>query len=140
MRASLVILLTAFFSLTISCAHKKVEDTQAAKKEETKKEVVVAKKEIKEENKERSYTCLVGKDERLITLDRQEKRCEVHYTKEGDRQQVAWAETTQDICDRAFNNIRSNIEGSGFKCNDGNTVKKEEKKSEEKKPLETAAK
>lgn len=140
MRTSLVILMAAFFSLTVSCAHKKVEETHAAKKDEAKKEVIVAKKELKEEKTDRSFSCLVGEDERLVTLDRQEKRCEVHYTKSGDRQQVAWAENTQDICDRAFNSIRSNIEGNGFKCNDGTAFKKDDKKDEEKKPVETAAK
>ncbi|MCJ8276323.1 MAG: hypothetical protein HRT44_05755 [Bdellovibrionales bacterium] len=132
MRASLVILLMGFFSLTISCAHQE----QKAEIKETK-QTAVAKTEVKKETKNRSYSCLVGKDERHVSLDRQSKRCEVHYTKDGERLQVAWAESTQDICDRAFNSIRSNIEGNGFKCNDGDKLIKEEKKAETKK-VETA--
>ena len=107
MRASLVLTLVGFLSLTVSCAHK-AQVTETAK--ETKIEKKVEKKaEVK---KALVYTCLVGKDKRTITLDKKDKRCEVQYTKFGDQQQVAWAENTPAICDRAFNSIRSNIEGS----------------------------
>lgn len=87
-----------------------------------------------------------------MTLDKKEKRCEVFYTKFGDEKKVAWAESTPSICEEAFGKIRTNIEGSGYKCLDGVNVSfdqtqkdskkeiKEEKKVEEtKKPVETAA-
>lgn len=138
MRASLVIMLTGLFSLTISCAHKNIEKKEQVVVKETVIEKPIAKKEA--DKKARSYSCLVGKDQRVITLDREAKRCEVHYTKHGERQQVAWAESTQDICDRAFNSIRSNIENDGFKCNDGDTAAIKNDKKEIKKPLETAQK
>lgn len=137
MRASLIVTLVGFLSLTVSCAHK--QTVQETAKTDTKIEKKVEKK--KEAKNQLAYTCLVGKDKRTITLDKKEKRCEVQYKKFGDQQQVAWAENTPAICDRAFNSIRSNIEGSGFKCADGLDLKIENKKEtkEVKKPIETAA-
>ena len=132
MRAQMTILLFAFAGLTVSCAHKPTHK-QANQKLEKK----VEKVKIKSHKQEIAYTCLVGKDHRTVTLDKKAKRCEVHYTKFGDIQQVAWAENTPSICDRAFNNIRSNIEGSGYKCMEGTTFKLDKK--EAKKPVETAA-
>ena len=130
MRASLVITLIGFLGLTVSCAHK--QPAQETAKAETK----VEKKVEKKQKRDIAYTCLVGKDKRTITLDKKEKRCEVHYTKYGEQNQVAWAESTPAICDRAFNNIRSNIEGSGYKCADGHDFKidTKDKKKEEKGP------
>lgn len=76
----------------------------------------------------------------LAFLSKNEKRCEVNYTKFGDIQQVAWAESTPTICDNAFEGIRSNIEGAGYQCQEGTQFKKaEEKKGEDNKPLETAS-
>ena len=138
MRASLSILLMGFLSLTISCAHKQPAP-EVAKVEKKTEKAETAKEKA---DKELAYTCLVGKDARTVTLDKKEKRCEVHYTKFGDQQQVAWAESTPSICDNAFSNIRSNIEGSGYKCLEGSDVsfdKKEEKKEEKKRAVETAA-
>ena len=113
-----------FLSLTVSCAHK--QPKQEAVKLETKVEKKVAVK--KADKNQLAFTCLVGKDKRVITLDKKEKRCEVEYTKFGDSEQVAWAESTPAICDRAFNSIRSNIESSGYQCADGFDLKLENKK------------
>ncbi|MEM7646392.1 MAG: hypothetical protein AAF203_05740 [Pseudomonadota bacterium] len=136
MRARSAMILLAFAGLTISCAHKPtLHDTEVV---ENKIEQKVDKKEIKKDN-EIAYTCLVGQDKRTVRLDKKEKRCEVHYQKFGEIAQVAWAESTPSICDRAFNSIRSNIEGSGFKCVDGTEIQMDKKKMEEKKPLETAS-
>ena len=129
MRASLITILVAFFGLTVSCAHKPAVDEGA---KQAKVEKKIEKKAEKKQADAKAYTCLVGKDERLVILDKKEKRCEVNYTKFGDQQQVAWAEATPSICDDAFNNIRSNIEGSGFKCVDGTEFKKAEKKEQRK--------
>jgi hypothetical protein len=138
MRASSLIVLTAFLGLTVSCAHKQAVVDSGDKQE--KVVVVQEKKDQKKKDKDLAYTCLVGKDQRVVTLDKREKRCEVNYTKFGDEQQVAWAEATPSICQDAFSNIRTNIEGAGYKCLDGTNVKfHKEKKVEEKKPLETAA-
>ena len=137
MRASSLLVLIGFLGFTVSCAHKPSIDEGA-------KDVVEAKQtEHKVEKKQadaKAYTCLVGKDQRLVTLDKREKRCEVNYTKFGDTQQVAWAEATPGICTDAFDKIRTNIEGSGYKCLDGTDVKfGDPKKEEAKTTRETAA-
>jgi hypothetical protein len=136
MKTSSTIILLGFLSLSVSCAHKKTA-TEETLNVETKAEKVT---EVKKEDKNLLvYTCLVGKDKRTVTLDKHEKRCEVQYTKFGDEQKVAWAESTPAICDRVFNTIRTNIEGSGYQCNEGLEIKTD-KKEEVKKPVETAAK
>lgn len=133
MRARKALALVGFLSLTVSCAHKPQID-EGAKKDQAKVEKKIEKKQANNQ----AYTCLVGKDKRLVTLDKKEKRCEVNYTKFGDATQVAWAESTPKICDDAFSNIRTNIEGAGYKCLDGADAKFEDKKQEQK-PRETAS-
>ena len=134
MRASSLVILVGMLSFTVSCAHQQTTlDTGADQAKTAKK---IDKKETKVA-KTKTFTCLVGKDKRHVTIDQKEKRCEVNYTKFGDLQQVAWAESTPAICDRAFNSIRSNIEGSGYKCADGTDIQLDKK--EIKKPVETAA-
>lgn len=135
MKLSSVLVLAGFLSLTVSCAHKSIELEKGPEPVVQTKKVEVKIKNKKQANNNKAYTCLVGKDKRQVTLDTSNKRCEVHYTKFGDRQQVAWAESTPSICEDAFSNIRSNIEGSGYKCNEGLKLKEDAKK----KPLETAA-
>lgn len=138
MRASLIIAMVAFLGLTVSCAHKnQTEGIDQQAKAEAGLEKKAEKKEEQKQADMQAFTCLVGKDKRLVTLDKKEKRCEVNYTKYGDQQQVAWAEATPSICDQAYDSIRSNIEQSGFQCNDGTELKIEEKKEEKKAP-ETA--
>ena len=135
MRASTFIVLVGFLGLTVSCAHK-----QAAIDPGAEQVIKIEKKvEAKAQADNKAYTCLVGKDQRLVTLDKREKRCEVNYTKFGDLKQVAWAESTPNICEDAFTNIRTNIEGAGYKCLDGTNVKFEKALPEAKKPVETAA-
>ena len=79
MRASSITVLVAFLSLTVSCAHKPQIDEGAEKKQ-----AKIEKKIEKKQADNKAYTCLVGKDKRLVTLDKKEKRCEVKYTKFGD--------------------------------------------------------
>ncbi len=137
MRASSLIFLVGFLGFTVSCAHKPAIDQGA---EQAKVETKIEKKAETKQADNKAYTCLVGKDQRLVTLDKREKRCEVNYTKFGDTQQVAWAESTPSICSETFDKIRTNIEGSGYKCLDGTDVKfGDPKKDETKKPVETAA-
>ena len=137
MKLAQFIFLFCSLGLTVSCAHKEKmashdkQKTQVAKVEGKKQE---AKKEAQDKTAD-AYTCLVAGDTRTVTIDKKEKRCEVHYLKNGESEQVAWAESTPNICQEAFQSIRTNIEGRGFKCEDGlNSLKKEEKK-----PVETAA-
>lgn len=141
MRASSLVALVGFLSLTVSCAHKTTVDTGDQQQSQAKIEKKIeTKAEAKQEDKQLAYTCLVGKDRRTITMDRKEKKCEVNYTKFGDAQQVAWAQATPKICEDAFSKIRTNIEGAGYKCLDGADAKFEQPiKEEAKKTVETAA-
>lgn len=141
MRAHTLIACIGFLGLTVSCAHKQVDLGDQQAKADQKIEKKVETKEIAKD-KELAYTCLVGQDRRLVTLDKKKERCEVSYTKYGDAQQVAWAESTPKICQDAFSSIRTNIEGAGYKCLDGSDAKFEDPKKqlkEEKKAVETAA-
>lgn len=138
MKANLTIILVGVLSLTVSCASKNKGEQEVVQNEQKMEQTIEQKAEVKQEiankDKELAYTCLVGKDKRTVTLDKKEKRCEVHYTKFGDQQQVAWAESTPSICDDVFGKIRTNLEGSGSRCVEGTDIQDEAKK-----PVETAA-
>lgn len=107
---SSVIVLT--FLLTAACAQKKKSgDILEAKAPEKKEELVTQQKVA-----DQAYKCTVNKDTRLVEFDKSDKRCEIHYTKFGEKMQVAWAENTPSICNDVFSKIKSNIESKGFKC------------------------
>lgn len=117
MNSKLILALCSASIFAVSCAHK----TVALKKTEVVQEKPVELKQevapvIAKKDNNLSYTCLVGQDKRTITLQKGDKRCEVHYSKSGAENQMAWAEKTPSICDNVFDNIRTNIEKGGFKC------------------------
>ncbi len=96
------------FIFTAACAQKKKSgDVIEAKALEKKQEKSLSG---------RAYTCMVNKDTRLVEFDRSAQRCEIHYTKFGEKMKVAWAENTPSICTAVFSKIRTNIESKGFKC------------------------
>ena len=110
---ALIILFLGFTACTSS--GKKEQATKVDKSQVTAAKKAEAKAD-KKENLER-YTCVVGKDKRLVEIDRSTKgRCEVHYTKLGDENSVAWAQATPSICTEVFGRIRTNIESAGFEC------------------------
>lgn len=78
---------------------------------------IEAKTSLKKVSGDTHLTCVMGTDSRTITLQKGDKRCEVHYTKSGTLNNIAWGEKTPAICDRVFDNVRTNIETGGFKCN-----------------------
>lgn len=134
MKISMLLAIGSFFLLTASCAHKQIDSNKEdakllqdkqAKLEESMKAAATA---------EEAVTCVVNKDKRLITMDKKTKRCEVFYTKFGEKSQVAWAEATPSICTDVLGKIRKNIEDKGFKCTSG-LLKEEIKKDE---PTKTA--
>ena len=103
-----IIFMSALSLMAMGCAQKQKSG-----------ELISAKKEVqvqKETSPEHFYTCKVNKDTRVIELDKEQGRCEVHYTKFGEKSQVAWAESTPSICTEVFGKIRENIEAKGFKC------------------------
>ena len=124
MKRILFIALIGAFAMTTSCAHKKastpsdveVVDATIDKKQQPKE---VAKNIADKMNSSLAYTCIVAGDKRIVTLDKGKSKCTVNYTKEGNTNEVAWGENHPDICQTAFDKIRTNIEGAGFKCNTG---------------------
>lgn len=116
-----VITVSLMSVFAVACSHTRIqEDTTKSVQEvspkfvnqEVKSEV---KKEVKSNN-DLSLSCSLGKDSRTITIQKGDKRCEVHYTKEGQLNQVAWGEKTPSICKDVFENVRGNLEKGNFKC------------------------
>ena len=107
---SSVALLTFLF--TAACAQKQKSGDIVEAKAPEKQEQTLAQKNISDQ----AYQCTVNKDTRLVEFDKSTKRCEIHYTKFGEKMQVAWAENTPSICNDVFAKIRTNIESKGFKC------------------------
>lgn len=129
------ILLTISLAVfNFSCAHQQMVVDQGGDAPKSIK--LVDNTTIQNEN--RSFTCLVGQDQRVVTLKHRDERCEVNYTKYGDQQQMAWAENTPKLCDQAYENIRKNIEKAGYKCMDGQAMKFE-KPDKKTAPVKTAA-
>lgn len=110
MKLGTLIILGSAFAFSVSCTHG-----NKVTKSEKEKIVKVDKEKVKLVKKT-AYTCVVNKDTRLITLDKANKRCEIHYTKFGKKAQVAWAQATPSICSDVFSKIRTNIESRGFTC------------------------
>ena len=73
MRLTTLICSLAICAFSVGCAQKKKAET-------TKEE---AHKTATTDNKKNSlsYACLVGKDLRVVEVEKSPKRCEVHYTK-----------------------------------------------------------
>ena len=127
-----IVLLSAF---AVACASKEKQTALDINKQE----ITDVKSEKKAEEKPAlTYTCIVQKDTRLIELDKKDSRCEVHYTKFGDKAQVAWAEATPSICSDVYAKIRKNIEDKGFECkgSDEKTSEADKKKERQSASLE----
>jgi hypothetical protein len=123
MKLNLILTIGCMSLFAVSCAHKPVESKDNTAKLTT--ELPPVKQEVKTENKvaeankgDISLNCVLGDDSRVITLQKGDKRCEVHYTKSGTLNNIAWGEQTPSICDKVFDNVRGNIEKGGFKCSD----------------------
>lgn len=67
-----------------------------------------------------AYTCQVLDDKRIVEFKTESGRCEIHYTKFGNSESVAWGQATPSICTDVFARIRTNIEQKGFACQDLN--------------------
>lgn len=119
MKRSNIFILIGVMGLAVSCAHKKKTDAPAQKQEQTQTQEKA--KSDKVATGDRIYSCKVGSDTRMVRFNKRasnekSNRCEIHYTKFGAENQVAWAEATPSICDRVYNQIRDNIEAKGFSC------------------------
>jgi hypothetical protein len=134
MKFRMVMVVLALAVLSVSCAHKsvdvkKTDEATVAQKVENKKDVVTKGDAL-------TYYCKVHKDIRQVNVEKAAGRCEVFYTKYGEREQVAWAEATPTLCGDVSQKIRKNIEGAGFLCaEDVNALK-----AQEETPRKTASK
>lgn len=123
MKINKLIAISLMSVFAVSCAHNNVEeDTTDTIQEVTPKSLNLeekkgetTQKEVKSNN-DLSLTCHLGKEGRTIVLQKGDKRCEVHYSKSGESNQMAWGQKTPSICDNVFDNIKTNIEKGGFKC------------------------
>lgn len=92
------------------------------------------------EGTERSgATCKNGGDERLVSvIDTREGPCGVVYTKNGNKNTVAYAKYDMSFCDKVFDNIVGNLTSGGFDCGgagntaSGNSGEQTEEAAEEK--------
>lgn len=123
MKINVLVAVSLMSVFAVSCAHNRIEEdtTKSVQevspkfsKEEVKKEDI-SKKEVRSNN-DLSMSCSNGKDSRILTIQKGDKRCEVHYTKDGQLNQVAWGEKTPTICSDVFENVRGNLEKGNFKC------------------------
>ncbi|MCB0357128.1 MAG: hypothetical protein KDD40_08980 [Bdellovibrionales bacterium] len=110
-----IIYLSGLFILSVACAHKKPQPTTNISPESTQASSIEHNK-TPDAKPVQKVTCLVNDDQRTILLDKQPQRCEVFYTKFGEKSQVAWAEATPSLCRDVLNKIKTNIESKGFKC------------------------
>ena len=110
MKLRTVLCVLAIAGLSTACAQKEKKELK------TEAKTADVKLEKKTTTSDLSYACKVGKDIRKVETEATTKRCEIHYTKFGEKSQVAWAEATPKICSRVRDQIRKNIEAKGFKC------------------------
>ena len=110
---------SVFLLLTACATKQKTEQVAIAepvKITQAETKPIVDVKAKPEKSKGQTVKCLYGKEERIISLDKAPKRCEVFYFKNGEKSQAGWAESNPKICTDVVDKIRSNIEGQGFKC------------------------
>lgn len=122
MNWSNIITVSLMSVFAVACSHTRIqEDTTKSIQEVSPKFV---KEEVKSENlnkevksnQDLSLSCSQGKDSRTITIQKGDNRCEVHYTKDGQLNNIAWGEKTPSICRDVFENVRGNLEKGNFKC------------------------
>jgi len=125
MKLNLIIAIGCMSVFAVSCAHKPIQDQDTTKVSSQELPAPKAEQKAVAESKnadlkkgDQSLNCKLGEDSRTLTLEKGDKRCEVHYTKAGALNNIAWGEQTPSICDKVFDNVRSNIEKGGFICAD----------------------
>ena len=120
MSKNIFTVIIAMSVFTVSCAHKKVEPNFAKKDLEITTPKLEEKSQAKTDQKTKdnhfAFNCKLGEDSRTLILQKGDKRCEVHYTKSGNKEQIAWAEQTPSLCDKVFDQVKTTIEKGGFQC------------------------
>ncbi len=64
-----------------------------------------------------TVTCSSGKEERVLSLKQSDTGCELQYTKGGETKTIAQsARKGSEYCGTVLNKTKTNLEGSGYKC------------------------
>lgn len=125
-----VTLLMMIFSLLVvtGCSSKKkeVEENVNNEVEQVQTTATETVEEVKEEVAEvveeteaaSSYACSQGSDERMIEVVKGDNpKCEVFYTKNGEKVSIAHANWDVTYCDKVVNQVKTNLTNAGFSCN-----------------------
>ena len=65
-----------------------------------------------------NFNCSMGSDDRTIEIVNGENpRCEVFYTKNGERLSIARANWDSSYCDKVAGQVKGNLENAGYSCN-----------------------
>lgn len=94
-------------------------DKAEDKAEEMAEEAEEAAEEmVSEATTAKSFSCSLGSDERSIEIvEGENPKCEVFYTKNGERLSIAKANWDASYCDKVANQVKGNLENAGFSCN-----------------------
>lgn len=101
---------------TVNNEVEQVENTV----EEVQEEVTEAVNTAKEMSSETasSFTCSLGSDQRSVEIVNGESpKCEVFYTKNGEKLSVARANWDFSYCEKVASQVKGNLDNAGFSCN-----------------------
>ena len=96
-------------------------EEMAEKAEEKTEEMADAAEEKAEEMTSEvasNFNCSIGSDARTIEIVNGENpKCEVFYTKNGERLSIARANWDASYCDKVAGQVKGNLENAGYSCN-----------------------
>ena len=103
MRNILYVTIIGSFCFTISCANKAKNTDTAEVFIPTTPIVepvteVAPEKDSFQKTSSHEYECTVNGDKRIISINKTDSKCTVDYTKSGDTSEVAWGQSTPEIC------------------------------------------
>ena len=94
---------------------------EMSEKAEEKSEEMASESEeemVSEATSAKSYSCSLGSDERMIEIvEGENPKCEVFYTKNGERLSIAKANWDSSYCEKVSGQVKGNLENAGFSCN-----------------------
>lgn len=125
MKSIILAMIVSLFVVGCSSKKKEVETTvneevqqvqEAA--EEKVEEVKTTVEETVDAEATSKLTCSVGSDERTVEIiEGDSPKCEVFYTKNGERLSIARANWDVAYCTKVLNQVKGNLENAGFSCN-----------------------
>jgi hypothetical protein len=112
------VLLMAVVLPACSSVQKKSEPAPAAAAAPAAKPAVPAKvlKETKPVAGAPALACEQGTDKRTVLIESKDGGCEVHYSKFGNSEKIAYSAHSQEYCVEVKEKIRSRLEAAQFTC------------------------